>query len=149
MFCPAGPFEMVCCLYLASPHGMVQRSFWLAHTSWDNAMSGWSIWGGLLPVSSQSISTGMPSQLAGPYGMLLSSIWLAHMGWYNVLSSWFIWDGMLPLSGQCHTVKVFHSQNIGFGTIFLHYHYFLWTHKNHDSRLFNILGIQDEYQIRR
>ena len=26
---------------------------------------------------------------------------------------------------QCHTVKVFHSKNIGFGTIFTHYFIFL------------------------
>ena len=29
----------------------------------------------------------------------------------------------------CHTVKVFHSKNIGFETIFLTLHYFLRTHK--------------------
>ena len=49
---------------------------------------------------------------------------------------------------QCHTVKFFHSKNIGFGTIFLHYRHFLRTYKNHDSKLHNILGIQHENQMR-
>ena len=49
---------------------------------------------------------------------------------------------------HCHTVKLFHSKNIGFGTIFLHYHYFLIAYKNHDSKIFNILGIQHKNQMR-
>ena len=49
---------------------------------------------------------------------------------------------------QCHTMKLFHSKNIGFGTIFLHYHYFLRANKNHDSKIFNILGIQHKNQMR-
>ena len=48
----------------------------------------------------------------------------------------------------CHTVKLFHSKNIGFGTIFLHYQYFLIAYKNHDSKIFNILGIQHKNQMR-
>ena len=48
----------------------------------------------------------------------------------------------------CHAVKLFHSKNIGFGTIFLHYHNFLIAYKNHDSKIFNILGIQHKNQMR-
>ena len=48
----------------------------------------------------------------------------------------------------CHTVKLFHSKNIDFGTIFLHYQYFLIAYKNHDSKIFNILGIQHKNQMR-
>ena len=51
-------------------------------------------------------------------------------------------------AAHCHTVKLFHSKNIGFGTIFLHYHYFLRTYKNHDSKIFNILEIQHKNQMR-
>ena len=48
----------------------------------------------------------------------------------------------------CHTVKLFHSKNIGFETIFLHYHYFLRTYKNQNSKLFNILGMQHKHQMK-
>ena len=50
--------------------------------------------------------------------------------------------------GRCHTVKLFHSKNIGFGTIFLHYQYFHIAYKNHDSKIFNILGIQHKNQMK-
>jgi hypothetical protein len=68
MFCPAVPFEMVCCLCPAGLYGMVKRAFRPAHMSWYNAVFG------------RSISTGTPFQPASPYGIVLNLIWLAHMG---------------------------------------------------------------------
>ena len=89
MLCPAGPFEMVCCICPAGPYGMVQGFFRLAHMRQYDIMFG------------QSISTGTPSQPAGSYGIVLNLIRPAYsrqQNPYNVL--YFLKDISIAQEGN-------------------------------------------------